>query len=430
MITTDRQIQSLKPEASVYWEAVKSPHGGGLAIRVSTGGGRSWYVRYRFNGKQDAMNIGTFPAMGLKEARETHAEVRNLLAQGTNPKRVRRQQKAENQAAWTMQELFQQWIVSYAKAPSTRTKRPPSEKVVEQTAWRWGYYLRDNLGEFLVKGVSVQQVKAIIIEVAENQSREQARKCLTLLKAMFDHAEQRGQIAINPAVGIEPARIGASKGAPRKRYLSLTELRQVWTALDQSGLTDTLKNAIRLLILTGQRRGELLKAKWRDIDLDKAVWRIPATDTKNRQAHTVYLSDAAVALLRTMPNGGEYVFQGRVEGQPIGDSSLTTAVMRLQGRKTRERDESAPLGTMEPFSAHDLRRTFATGLGEYCAVQPHVIERMLNHQPEDALVAVYQHAGYAAEQQAAWQAWGDLIASQVMVEPDNVVAMKFSTTQG
>lgn len=426
MITTDRQIQSLKPEPSVYWEAVKSPHGGGLAIRVSTGGSRSWYVRYRFNGKQDALNIGTFPGMGLKEARETHAEVRTLLAQGTDPKRVRRQKKAENQAAWSMQALFEDWIVSYAKAPSTRTKRPPSNQVVEQTAWRWSYYLRDKLGEFLVKGVDVQQIKAVIIEVAEDKSREQARKCLTLLRAMFDHAEHRGHIAINPAAGIEPAKIGASKGAPRKRHLSLVELRQVWAALDQSGLSDTVKNAIRLLILTGQRRGELLKAKWSDIDLDKAVWRIPAADTKNRQAHTVYLSDAAVALLRSMPSGGEYIFQGRVEGQPIGDSSLTTAVMRLQGRKTRERDESAPLGKMEPFSAHDLRRTFATGLGEHCAVQPHVIERMLNHAPENALVGIYQRAGYAAEQQAAWQAWGELIASQVMIEPDNVVAMKFS----
>jgi len=430
VITTDRQIQSLKPESTVYWESVKSPHGGGLAIRVSTGGSRSWYVRYRFGGKQDALNIGVFPAMGLKEARDEHAEVRNLLADGINPKRVRRQQKAENQAAWSMQELFDQWIVSYAKAPSIRTKRPPSEQVVEQTTWRWGYYLRDQLGEFLVKGISPQQVKAVIIEVAEDKSREQARKCLTMLRSMFGYALDRGQITINPAVGIEPSKIGASKGAPRKRHLSLVELRQVWAALDQSGLSDTIKNAIRLLILTGQRRGELLKAKWSDIDLDKAVWRIPDTDTKNRQAHVVYLSDTAVELLQSIPRHGEYVFEGRVEGQPVGDSSLTTAVLRIQGRKTRKRDEKAPLGKMEPFSGHDLRRTFATGLGEHCAVQPHVIERMLNHAPEDALVATYQRSQYAAEQKAAWQAWGALIASQVMVEPDNVVAMKFSKTHG
>ena len=101
--------------------------------------------------------------------------------------------------------------------------------------------------------------------------------------------------------------------------------------------------------------------------------------------------------------------------------------MRLQGRKTRKRDERAPLAKMEAFSAHDLRRTFATGLGEYCAVQPHVIERMLNHQPEDVLIATYQRSQYAAEQQAAWQAWGSLIASQVMAEPNNVIPLRTSS---
>ena len=424
MITTDRQIQSLKPEATVYWESVKSPHGGGLAIRVSTGGSRSWYVRYRHNGKQDAMNIGTFPGMGLKEARDEHSEVRKLLADGINPKRVKRDRKAANEAAWTMQELFGKWIVSYANAPSIRTGRQPSATVVEQTTWRWSYYLQSSLGDFLVKQVDTPHVKGVVAEVAETQSREQARKCLTLLRGMFDYAEARGQVATNPAQGIQPAKIGASKSAPRERKLDLKELRRLWVAIDEMRLAPTSAAAIRFLILTGQRRGELLLAKWSHIDLDEGVWTIPAADTKNRKAHTVYLSDAAIELLRSLDRNGPYVFYGRVEGQPIGATSITTAVMRLQGRKTRERDESAPLGKVEPFSVHDLRRTVATGLGEHCAVQPHIVERMLNHVPEDSLVATYQRAQYVEEQRQAWQAWGDLIASQVAVEPTNVVPMR------
>lgn len=424
MITTDRQIQSMKPEAAVYWESVKSPYGGGLAIRVSTGGTRSWYVRYRHNGKQDAMNIGVFPAMGLKEARDEHAEVRKLLADGINPKRARRDRKAANQAAWTMQELFEKWIASYAKAPSIRTKRPPSATVVKQTAWRWGYYLQSQLGEFLVKQIDSPHVKSVIAEVAETQSREQARKCLTLMRGMFDFAEARGQITVNPAQAIQPSKIGASKSAPRERTLDLKELRRLWVAIDEMRLALTSAAAIRFLILTGQRRGELLLAKWSHIDFDNRTWTIPAANTKNRKTHTVYLSDAALGLLRSIDWNGEHVFTGRVEGQPTGPSSITTAIMRLQGRKARKRDESAPMSDVKPFSVHDLRRTVATGLGEHCAVQPHIVERMLNHVPEDSLVATYQRAQYIEEQRVAWQAWGGLIESCVANESGNVVPMR------
>ncbi|QFT86664.1 hypothetical protein FIU88_17095 [Halomonas sp. THAF12] len=82
---------------------------------------------------------------------------------------------------------------------------------------------------------------------------------------------------------------------------------------------------------------------------------------------------------------------------------------------------------MNPFSVHDLRRSVATGLGEYCAVQPHVIERMLNHANENRLVDTYQRSTYEAEQRAAWQAWGELIDNQVARTRQNVVPMRRAT---
>ncbi|NLC22543.1 MAG: tyrosine-type recombinase/integrase, partial [Halomonadaceae bacterium] len=121
-----------------------------------------------------------------------------------------------------------------------------------------------------------------------------------------------------------------------------------------------------------------------------------------------------------------YVFPGRVEGKPITADAVTTAVMRLQGRKGKKRDTTAPLADLDDFTVHDLRRSFATGVAEHCGVQPHVIERMLNHVNEDPLIATYQRAGYAEEQRKAWQAWGELLASQVMNEPSNVVPMRWA----
>lgn len=424
MISTDRQIQSLKPADRIYWQSVKSPHGGGLTLRVSTGGGRSWYVRYRHNGKQDAVRIGTYPTMQLKEARDKHEHIRRLLADGLNPKAVQRSEKAANMAAWPMDELFTKWITSYANTPSVRTKRPPSKLVVDQASWRWRHYLQDRIGNLLVTHVDTKIIKSTVAEVANQQSREQARKCLSMLRSMLDHAEAMGHIESNPTQGIEPSKIGATKGASRDRTLSLSELRRLWMALDDSHLSAVAVAAIKLLILTGQRRGELLLARWQNVDLDAGIWTIPASDAKNRKVHTIYLSDIAVSILRSLSRDGKYVFPGRVEGQPIGAQSITTAILRLQGRKTRNRDEKAPLGDMNPFNVHDLRRSCATGMGEYNAAQPHVIERMLNHAPEDALVGVYQRQSYAEEQRQGWQAWGTLIENQVAHPAQNVIPMR------
>lgn len=424
MISTDRQIQSLKPADRIYWQSVKSPHGGGLALRVSTGGGRSWYVRYRHNGKQDAVRIGTYPTMQLKEARDKHEEVRRLLADGLNPKAVQRSRKAANTTAWDMDALFSKWVTSYAKTPSTRTKRPPSKRVVDQTSWRWHHYLKGRIGSLLVMNVDTRIIKSTVAEVADEQSREQARKCLSMLRAMLDHGEAMGHIENNPAQGIQPSKLGATKGKARDRTLDLGELRRLWVALDESSLSSSAIAAIKLLVLTGQRRGELLLAKWEHIDLDEGVWTLPEANTKAGRTHTVYLSDTALEILRSLERHGEHVFPGRVEHQPIGAQSITTAILRMQGRKTRERDDSAPLADMTPFSVHDLRRSFATGLGEHNAAQPHVIERMLNHTPDDALVAVYQRQSYAEEQRLAWRTWGKLIESQVAREPQNVIPMR------
>src|SRR5690625_1715550 len=384
MITTDRQAQALKPKDAVYWEAVQSLHGGGLAIRVQPTGSKAWYFRYRFNAKQDSYSLGRYPSMGLKEAREAHKEAVNLLAQGINPKRARQERKAENQAAWTMDELFAKWIVSYAKTPSVRTKRPPSELVVEQTTWRWNYYLQGQLGNQLAKHVDTPFIKRIIMAVAVDQSREQARKCLTLLRAMFYFGEDCGQVESNPTAGIDLSRVGATKGKPRDRVLNLVELRRLWVAIEEARLTPSCANAIKMLILTGQRRSELLLAEWDHIDLDAGTWTIPAKNNKSHRTHTVYLSNAAVELLQSIERDGAYVFPGRVEGKPITADAVTTAVMRLQGRKGKKRDTTAPLADIEQFfTVHDVRRSFATGVAEHCGVQPHVIERMLNHVNED-----------------------------------------------
>lgn len=426
MITTDRQLKSLKPKNTVYWESVQSPHGGGLAIRVQPTGSKAWYFRYRFNGKQDTYSLGRYPSVGLQEVRESHGDAVALHSQGINPKHAQRDEKARNESAWAMAELFDLWIQSYAKTPTVRTKRTPSPLVVEQACWRWGHYLKERVGTLLVKHVDARVVKSTISQIAGTQSRNQASKCLTMLRAMLAYAEAYGQIDANPAQGIQPSQLGATKSAPRDRVLNLSEIKRLWAAIENARLDTSAAAALKLLILTGQRRGELLKAKWQHIDLEEGRWTLPAITTKSRREHTVYLSSAAVNLLRdqrAITSNCEYVFKSqRANAQPIGDASLTTAIARLQGRKLAKQNMKAPLADMPRFSVHDLRRSFATGLLKHFGTAPHVVEQMLNHAPTDRLIETYQRHNYASEQSEAWQAWGRLVIGNVA--KNNVVHMK------
>ena len=417
MITTDRQLQGLKPKASAYWAGVKSPHGGGLAVRVQMSGSKAWYFRYRFHGKQDNFTLGRYPSVGLQEAREQHGEAVALLAQGINPKHVKREEKARNQATWTMAQLFDRWLEHYIKTPTVRTKRVPAERTVEDNCWRWGHYLKERVGELLVKHVDTRLVKSTIADIAGSQSRNQAGKCLTLLRNMLNYAEAHGQIDSNPAQGIQPSQLGATKSAPRDRVLSLAEIKRLWNAIENANLDASAAAALKLLILTGQRRGELLQAKWDHVDLEGGHWTLPAITTKSRREHTVHLSSAAVDLLReqqAVTGSLEYVFESqRASGQPIGDASLTTAIARLQGRKLAKQNMKAPLADMPRFSVHDLRRSMATGLLKHFGTAPHVVEQMLNHAPTDRLIETYQRHDYAKEQRLAWQAWGKLVLESV-----------------
>lgn len=428
MITTDRQLQSLKPKASVYWESVKSPHGGGLAVRVQPTGSKSWYFRYRFNGRQDNYSLGRYPTLGLQAAREQHSEAVTLLTQGINPKHAQRDEKARNQATWMMGELFERWINHYTVTPTIRTKRPPSALVVEQTAWRWGHYLKGRIGELLISNVNARTIKATVADIAASQSRHEAAKCLTLLRAMLNYAEAHGQIEQNPAQGLKPSQLGATSSAPRDRVLSLAEIKRLWLAIDTASMDTGTACALKLLALTGLRRGELLQAQWADIDLDARRWVLPAETTKSRRSHTVYLSSAATGLLedqRAVTGDGAHVFESkRQPGQPIGVSSLTTAVARLQGRKTSQRDAEAPLADMPHFTVHDLRRSVATGLLEHCGAAPHIVEKVLNHKPADRLIETYQRHDYAEQQKAVWQAWGNLVLGNMA--GNNVLMLKVS----
>ncbi|MCE7520528.1 tyrosine-type recombinase/integrase [Halomonas titanicae] len=415
--------------------AVKSKHGAGLSLEVRAGKSiKLWMYRFNLGGQQREMMLGSHPAMTLKRAREKHAAAAELVKKGLDPRKQRASEKATNLAAWTMQDAFDRWIEHYQHALG-RNQQPPTAKTVSQQRGRWRRHLAPRLADFYVRDVS-RRLLIDVLEQASSKAKVEARHSLNLMRQLLRYCQKREQIDVNPTDGLTPADIAASASAPRKRHLSLPELRQLWQAIDDaradsvrkaatSVLSIPVANALKMLILTGCRRGEVVFMRWNEVN--KTEWTIPAERTKSRRQHKVYLCPLALELLAEQRQlaAGEFVFTStQSNGKPLHPDSLSTTVARLQGRARKEHDETAPLYHLEHFTTHDLRRSFATQATEMLMADPLLVEMMLAHAPPK-LMGTYNRAARWKSQVDVWQRWGETVASRVASDPgSNVVALR------
>ncbi|MBB3231071.1 tyrosine-type recombinase/integrase [Halomonas stenophila] len=415
--------------------SVRSKHGAGLALEVRADReSKLWVYRFSLGGRQREMRLGTFQPMRLSEARDAHGEAAKLVEKGIDPRRHRAAEKARNEAAWVMSDAFERWIAFYERTPG-RGKRLPTAKTVAQHKRRWRLHLAPRLSRMYVRDVT----RRLVIEVLEDvvaKAPVEGRHCLNLMRGLLDYAEDRDHIDENPIANLTPAKIGASAGEPRKRHLSMPELRELLQTLDDErsghdGLASTatlsipVANAIRLLILTGCRRGEVAGMRWDEID--GATWTIPGERAKSGRKHDVHLAPLALTILKEQRqlSAGDCVFASvRDDSKPIHHDSLSTAISRLQGRARREHDTTAPLYGLPPFTVHDLRRTFATQLTELLLVDPLLVEMMLAHAPPK-LMANYNRAKRWKAQVDAWNRWAQMVSGVQAVEHrDNVVVLR------
>jgi len=323
--------------------------------------------------------------------------------------------------------LFESWIECIKIANEV------SPTWIKRHEDRWRLHLKKPLGNLLARDVARGHLATALDAMTRKGIKEETRKALTTLNLMFDYGLTRQYIEQNPARMLKPKDFSATANKPRDRVLDLVELRRLWKALDDANTssikiehTSTMSiittSAVKLLILTGARRSEVAGMRWSELNLERGVWLLPSERTKNRQSHTIYLASLAVELIRVLrPISGDSTFvfdTGRYsDGGHIHEDTLTGVIARLRGTvkgAKKKMTDSAPLADIKSFSIHDLRRSAATAWGEYLKTEPHVIERMLNHQPLNKLIATYQHAVYAEEQKKAWRDWGKFIEQKIM----------------
>ena len=414
---TDKAVRALKPGPKEQ----SLGDGGGLWIRVLSadkGGAVNFYYRFQHAGKEHRFNCGTYPAVSLADARKARNAAREDVKSGISPldkQAVERTSAAATVALIktekTVNQLFDDWervyLVSHQKDRGAFTKAA------------YNYDVRPEIGDLRARDVRIAHIIQVIDRVLERKARRKANLVLSLLRQMFRHGLGRGIVDTDPTLGVSKKQAGG-KEVPVDRHLSDSEVRELNRRLPSSGMSERMQAALWLILATGARVGELLRAQWTHIDNDAERWTIPAENTKNQREHVIHLSPFAQHQLRVIGTlkSGQFLFPGRVADQPISDKALSKAV--------RDRIRSIPLKNRTPktgvlvlsrgeWSPHDLRRTMATQMGDL-GVQPHVIERCLNHI-QQGIVGVYQRQEYLAERKAAFETWGHRLTALTGMPP-------------
>ncbi|MDI9818669.1 MULTISPECIES: site-specific integrase [unclassified Legionella] len=390
---TNTFIKNLKPRPNKQYEEYE---GQGFGIKVSPAGTKTWIYRYKINDKTEKVSLGHYPQMSLADAKTKFIQLKELKRQSINPKQVLSPEIEEDKN--TVTELVNRWYNNYI---SKHRKQPLQIRQLINAD------IIPLIGEKYIDEIEAKDITRALDTIVARGSNVHANKVLSAIKQAFNYAVSRGELKINPAIYIRARDIGGIE-KPRERYLTIDEIKQLWEFLSNGKHHVSLQitNAIKILLLTGVRTGELRIAQWNEIDFENSLWTIPAVNTKTGITMRVHLTDIVKSLFRELYNCsmGEYVISGADGQSPLSDRALPKAVIRLQDR----------IG-IEKWTPHDLRRTFATQLGETLRIDPVVIEKCLGHKMPK-IMATYNKNEMLPERKEALDKWAKFIANLVSSE--------------
>jgi integrase len=357
-------ISSLNKLQGYLWDTSVT----GFGARRQTNG-VFYYVRYRHNGAQVVKSIGRHGALTPDTARAKAKQLLGVVAGGTDP--------------------FAQALVGEGFAAAVdrylERRRASLRPVTYGETERYLRGLAAPLHSLRLEQIDRRKVAALLGGIETSSGAASRNRARSALSAFFNWCITEGLLEANPVTGTAKA----AEGGSRERVLTKEELRKLWRSLDDGSFS----NVVRLLLLTGQRRNEIGKLQWSEIDFAKQQIILPASRVKNSRDHTVPLSTQTLAVLERLPrrNSSDYLFGHR------GFCDWAAAKAKLGQR----------VGIAQ-WTLHDLRRTCATNLGEL-GIQPHHIEAILNHYSghRAGVAGVYQRAKYADEMRSALQRWAD-----------------------
>jgi integrase len=370
-----KSIDSLKPNTKRY--EVHDLLCPGFSIRIFPTGRKVFTLKYRYGVKQRRLILGVYPRMSLGQARERAIEGLRLVDEGIDPAARRRQ------LGTRVEEVCDDFIRQYAR-PRNRSWKEADRILRREFVAVHGQ--RD------IRDIRRADILDLMDGAIERGAEYQANRIHSNLRKLFNWCVERGIVESSPVTGIK----SPTREKARDRVLVDDEIRAVLRACGEEPYP--YGPFTRLLLATGQRRGEVSQMRWSEIDLDNRIWVVPAELSKNGKPHVVPLSDFAMRGLMAMPRfpDCDWVF---TTTRRVSINGFSKALRHIQTRS-----ETAD------WRFHDLRRTAASGMARL-GVAPHVIEKVLNHISGtiSGVAAVYNRFGYDAERRDALEKLGNFL---------------------
>jgi len=382
---SDAAVRNAKPKTKSY----KISDGEGLFLLVMPSGSKYWRMKYFFGAKEKLLALGVYPDISLADAREGRAQARKLLAAGKDPTEAKKEekrliiQKHEN----TFEAVAREW--------HGNRQRKWTPKYATKTLRRLEMHVFPGLGSKAIADITPQELLSVMRKI-ETRGPDIAHRLLQICGQIFSYAVITQRTVMNPAASLRGALAPLVK--KNHAYIKPNELKEYLARLEAYEGALQTKLALKLLLLTFVRTGELRGAEWTEIDLDKAEWRIPAERMKMKDPHIVPLSRQAIAVLKKLlPLTGQWKYVFPNQHKPAGHMSENTVLYALYR-----------MGYHLRATGHGFRSTASTVLNEH-GFRPDVIERQLAHSERNHVRAAYNHAQYLPERREMMQWWADYL---------------------
>ncbi|OTG71409.1 integrase [Acinetobacter sp. ANC 4218] len=382
---TDAQIRKIKPlEKKKRYSDEK-----GLYLEVTPASGKFWRLKYRFNGRESTLTIGSYPEITLAQARRARDEARIQLYQNIDPNALKNQRLQQIDESMLFKSLAMEWM--------------EDRKAVIKEAT----YLRDlsvfekdlfpSLGNLPIDQIKGKDVLACAKKIEERGAQEMAKRSIPLAGRIFRFAIRKGIIEHDPTPNLQEAL------KPRKvkhmARLDITEFPAFLERMDRYHGNLIIKSALQLMTLTFVRTAELRLMEWDEIDFENKLWRIPADKMKMALPHIVPLSKQALDILEVIqPITGmkQYVFYNYSTAKPISSNALLCAIRTM--------------GYNGKMTGHGFRGLASTTLHEQGYMHD-AIEVQLAHKVGNAVSQAYNHAQHMDYRIKMMQEWSDFIDS-------------------
>ena len=353
----------------------------GLGMRVSKTGRKSWVFVYHFGGRPRRITFGTYPTLGVADVRSLHATALQNLERNVDPGDSIQVQRAETRLAPTVDDLAKEYLLRHA---AQKKSGKEDERMLNHDVLPFWRTLK-------AADISRRDVNLLLDRILERGAPVAANRVLALIRKMFNFGIQRSIITENPCGHVRQP----SQNTQRDRILNLDEIRAFWINVENAAMSAAVIIALKLELVTAQRKGEIASAEWSEVDFETRIWTIPGSKAKNGIAHRVYLTDLAVELLsklKMLAGNSRYWLPSRIGDKPLTVRSISHAL--------RTNLQSIGLTNVTP---HDLRRTAASMISSMGTPRL-VVSKILNHV-DSSVTAVYDRHGYDQEKRDALTTW-------------------------